>query len=64
MYRQGQFKFIIDPIPFNFPVFDVWKLDANEKKKNHAVIDIWKLNAIVFLNSYLLPFQSKIIANI
>lgn len=64
MYRFGRLKFTSEHILFSFPVFVVWKLDAEGKRKSRAVVDIQKLNNMVFSNSYPLPFQSEIIANI
>lgn len=64
MHHQGRLKFITNPTPFNFPVFVVWKPDGDRKKKGRAVVDIWKLNEMVLPNSYPLPLQSEIIANV
>lgn len=64
MHCQGQLKFVAKPTSFNFPVFVVWKLDGNGKKKGRAVIDIRKLNDMILPDSYPLPLQSEIIANI
>lgn len=40
MHKQGCLKFTIDPMPFSFPVFVVWKADAQGKKKGHAMVNI------------------------
>ena len=64
MHRQGRLKFTADPTPFSFPVFVVWKPDGNGKKKGRAVVDIRKLNEMVLPDSYPLPLQSEIIANV
>lgn len=64
MYCQSRLKFITNLTPFSFPVLIVWKPDADGKKKGRAVIDIRKLNEMVFPDSYLLPLQSEIIANV
>ena len=45
-------KFTSRHTSFNFPVFVVWKLDAECKKKGRTVVDIQKLNNIIFLDSY------------
>lgn len=63
MHKQGRLQYITDPTPFNFPMFVVFKTDYQGKRKSQAVIDIRKLNKLVLPNSYLLPLQSKIIAN-
>lgn len=64
MYRLGRLKFTSEHTPFSFPVFVVWKLDAEGKKKSRAVVDIQKLNEIILPDSYPLPLQSEIIANV
>ena len=64
MYCLSRLKFKSEHIPFSFPVFVVWKLDAEGKRKGRAVVDIRKLNEIVPPDSYPLPLQSKIIANV
>ena len=52
MHRLGRLKFIYEHIPFSFPVFVVWKTDAEGKKKGRAVVDICKLNEMVLLDFY------------
>ena len=64
MHRLGRLKFTSGHTPFSFPVFVVWKLDAEGKKKGRAVVDIQKLNDMVLPDSYPLPLQSEIIANV
>ena len=64
LHQQDRMKFTSDPTPFSFPVFVVWKSDSESKKKGRAVVDICKLNDLVLPNSYPLPLQSEIIANI
>ena len=64
MHCQGRLKFTINPIPFSFPVFVVWKPDSDGKKKGRAVVDIRKLKEMVLPDSYPLPLQSEIIANV
>ena len=64
LHQQGRIKFTSDPTPFSFPVFVVWKSDSEGKKKGYAVVDIRKLNDLVLLDSYPLPLQSEIIANV
>lgn len=64
MHKQGRLKFTTNPTPFSFLVFVVWKSDSDGKTKYRAVVDIRKLNDLVLLDSYLLPLQSEIIANI
>lgn len=48
----------------SFLVFIVWKSDSDGKRKSHAVVDIFKLNNLMLPNSYPLPLQSEIIANV
>ena len=55
MHRLGRLKFTSEHTPFNFPVFVVYKLDAEGKRKGRAVVDIRKLNDMVLLDSYPLP---------
>lgn len=64
MHKQRWLKFTTDPTPFSFPVFIVWKVDAQGNKKDRAIIDIRKLNKLVLPNSYLFPLQLEIIANV
>lgn len=64
MYYLGRLKFTFEHILFNYPVFVVWKLDAESKRKGRAVVNIQNLNNMVLPVSYPLPFQSEIIANI
>ena len=64
MHRLGRLKFTTGHIPFSFLVFVVWKLDADGKRKGRAVVDIQKLNDMVLPDSYSLPLQSEIIANL
>lgn len=64
MHKQRRLKLITDPILFSFPVFIVWKIDAQGKKKGCTVIDIWKLNELVLPDFYTFPLQAKIIANV
>lgn len=64
MHRLGRLEFITEHTPFSFPVFVVWKVNAEGKRKSKAVVDIRKLNEMVLPDSYPLPLQSEIIANI
>ena len=64
MHKQGRLEFTTDLTPFSFPVFVVWKSDSDGKKKGRAVVDIRKLNNLVIPDSYPLPLQSEIIANV
>ena len=64
MHCLGRLKFTSGHTPFSFPVFVVWKLDAEGKKNGRAVVDIRKLNNMVLPDSYPLPLQSEIIANV
>lgn len=64
IYRQGHLKYTTNPTPFSFSVFIVYKTDSQGKRKGHAVVDIRKLNDLVLPDSYPLPLQSKIIANV
>ena len=64
MHCLGRLKFTSKHIPFSFPVFVIWKLDAEGKKQGRAMVDIQKLNDMVLPDSYPLFFQSKIIANV
>ena len=64
MHRLGRLKFISEHTPFSFPVFVIWKLDAEGKRKSRAVVNIQKPNDIVLPNSYPLLLQSEIIANV
>lgn len=64
MHRLGRLEFTTEHTLFSFPVFVVWKADAEGKRKGRAVVDIRKLNEMVLPDSYPLPLQSEIIANI
>ena len=63
MYKQGRLQYTTDPTPFSFPVFVVYKTDHQGRRKGRAVIDIHKLSKLVLPDSYPLPLQSEIIAN-
>ncbi len=62
MHRQGRLEYITDL--FSFPVFVIYKTDSHGKRKGRTVVDIRKLNNLVFPDSYPLPLQSEIIANV
>ena len=64
MHKQSRLQYTTDPTPFSFPVFVVFKSDHQGKRKGRAVVDIHRLNKLVLLDSYPLPLQSKIIANV
>ena len=64
MHKQGHLEFTTNPTPFSFPVFVIWKSDSDGKKKGRAVVDMRKLNDLVLPDSYPLPLQSEIIANV
>ena len=64
LHHQGRMKFTSDPTPFSFPVFIVWKSDSEGKKKGCSIVDILKLNDLVLPDSYQLPLQLEIIANV
>ena len=64
MHCLSRLKFTSGHILFSFLVFVIYKLDAKSKRKNRAVINIQKLNNMVLLDSYPLPLQSEIIANV
>lgn len=49
---------------FSFPVFIIWKLNTEGKKKDKTVVDIQKLYKMIFFDSDFLPLQSEIIANV
>lgn len=64
IHHLGHLKFITKHILSVFLIFIIWKPNAEGKKKGRAMIDIQKLNEMVLPNSYLLPLQSEIIANV
>lgn len=64
MHKQGCLKFTTNPTFFSFPVFIVWKSDSDGKRKGCIIVDIRKLNNLVLSDSYSLPLQSEIIANV
>lgn len=64
LQRLGCLKYMTSPIPFNIPIFVIWKTAANGEKKNRAVIDIRKLNDLVIPNAYPLPLHFEIISKI
>ena len=64
MHCLGLLKFMSKDTPFSFPVFVIWKLDVEGKRKGRAVVNIQNLNEMVLPDSYPLPLQSEIIANI
>ena len=64
MYKQGRLEYTTDLTPFSFPVFIIYKTNLHDKRKCRVVVDIRKLNNLVLPDSYPLPLQSKIIANV
>lgn len=64
LQRQGRLVYTQTHTPFSFPVFVVWKPGPNGSRKGRAVVDIRKLNDLVVSDSYPLPLQSEIIANV
>lgn len=63
LQRQGRLVYTQTHTPFSFPVFVFWKPGPNGKK-GRAVVDIRRLNDLVVPDTYLLPLQSDIIANV
>ena len=51
MHKQGHLQYTTDPTPFSFPVFIVFKIDHQGKRKSRAVVDIRRLNELVLPNS-------------
>ena len=64
MHKQGRLQYPTDPTPFSFPVFVVFKIDHQSRKKGWAGVDIRRLNKLVLPDFYPLPLQSEIIANV
>ncbi len=64
MHKQGPLEYTTDPTPFSFPVFVIYKTDSHGKRKSCAVVDIRKLNNLILPDSYPLPLQLEIIANV
>ena len=64
MHCLGRLKFTTGHTPFSFPIFIVWKLNAEDKRKGRAVVDIQKLNDTILPDSYPLPLQLEIIPNV
>lgn len=64
MPNQARLKFTIDSKFFSFSVLVISKTDVQCKKKDRVIVDICKFNKLVYPDSYLLPLQSEIIANI
>lgn len=64
MHRLGRLEFTTEHTLFSFPVFVVWKANAEGKRKGRVVVDIRKLNEMVLPDLYPLPLQSEIIANV
>lgn len=52
MHRLDRLTFTSEHIPFSFPIFVVWKTDAESKRKSRAVVDIQTLNEMVLPDSY------------
>lgn len=55
LHQQSRINITSDLTSFSFPVFVIWKLDSESKKKGHAVVNIRKLNDLVLSDSYPLP---------
>ena len=69
MHTQGKMSWTIEPSPFTFPVFVVWKTvyEGSEKtprRKGRVVVDIRGLNKITVADNYPLPLQSDIVSSV
>ncbi|SLM39757.1 probable transposable element [Lasallia pustulata] len=67
MHKQGRISWSVEPTPFSFPVFVVWKtvFSGSEKKptkKGRVVVDIRGLDKITTTDAYPIPLQSEIIS--
>ncbi|SLM38909.1 probable transposable element [Lasallia pustulata] len=67
MHEQGRMSWSVEPTPFSFPVFVVWKtvFSGSEKKptkEGRVVVDIRGLNKITTTDAYPIPLQSEIIS--
>ena len=61
LHAAGKMSWTAGSTPFSYPVFCVWKPDAEGEQKGRPVIDIRGLNAITQPDAYPLPLQSEII---
>lgn len=64
MHKQSRLQYTTEPTSFNFLVFIVYKTNVQGKNKGRTVVDIQMLNYLVLSDSYSLPLQSEIIANV
>ena len=64
IYKQGRLEYTTDPTLFSFPVFVIYKTNSYAKRKSSAIVDIQKLNNLILPDSYSLPLQLEIIANV
>lgn len=55
MHKQGDLKSTINPTPFSFLVFVIWKSNSDGKRKGHTIVDICKVNDLVLFDFYPLP---------
>ena len=61
LHDQGKMTWSMQPTPYSYPVFVVWK-DTPNGRKGRVVVDIRELNKMTETDSYPLPLQSEIIA--
>ena len=69
LQAAGKLEFTKHPTPFSFPVFVVWKKvvepkSGEEVDKPRAVVDIRGLNKIAVPDSYQVPLQADLFANL
>ena len=60
LHAQGRLAWTIEPTPFSFPCFVLWKVH-NGIRKARVVVDIRALNHITLHDAYPIPLQTDII---
>ena len=61
LHTADKMSWTNESTPFSYPVFCVWKTNADGERKGRPVIDIRDLNTITQPNAYPLPLQDEII---
>ncbi len=64
MHKQSCLQYTTNLTLFSFLVFVIYKTNQHGRRKGRAVVNIRKLNELVLPDSYPLPLQSEIIANV
>ena len=59
--EEGRLEFTAQVRPFAYPVFVVWKMLSNGKRKGRPVIDLRALDELILRDAYAPPPQSEVV---